>query len=358
MKRCLVFLLLFLLPGIAFAETMQLIVEGTTAQGNTFTGKGTCFVVGRTDEGKVVVVTARHNFKGAERGSVIKGGRYYSVEKLRTSDEHDVASFESNMPYGGEYELRQTVERIKVEALGFGPKYHGRPSCGWTGEMVGTQFMQGDGGLHSCVGDSGGPVIWRGRYVVGLITGATRCESTPTVRNQYAQTGAQTVVTDSGAIHQHLTQQYQRSCGPNGCVVWLRPQIQQPQFMGIPTGPPRVVGVTPPIDSIGVVSRPSVPQVQGPAPSVSAPLSPAVQPAEVSAAAVKQALSELIKENPAIFRGPAGPAGPAGKDAVATERPLKVWVTKGGVFQSEQIVQPGKPLVLDTQALMGASDAK
>lgn len=347
-------LILLLLPGAASAETMQLIVQGVNEDGNDFTGKGTCFVVGTTSEGKCLIVTAKHNFDGAERGSVIKGGVGYAVENLRLSNQYDVASFESPMPYGGEYELRQAVERIKVEALGFGPKYHGRPSCGWTGEMVGTQFMLGDGGLHSCVGDSGGPVVWRQRYVVGLITGATKCESTPTARSQYAQTGAQTVVTDSGAIHIHLSQHYQKQCGPNGCVIWLRPQIQQPQFMGIPTGPPRVVGVTPPIDSIGVVSRPSAPapQVVAPAP---APLAPAVQPATVSAAAVKQALAELMKENPEVFRGPAGPAG---KDAVATERPLRVWVTKGGVFQSEQIVQPGKPLVLDTKALMGDSDAR
>lgn len=344
------FLLFLLLPGVASAETMQLFIEGRGADGSQFSAKGTCFVVGRTDEGKCLIVTAAHNFSDAERGSVIKGGKAYSVENLRVSDTEDVASFESSMPYGSEYELRKTVERIKVEALGFGPKYHGRQSCGWTGEMVSAEFMVGDGGLHSCVGDSGGPVLWRQRYVVGLITGVTS-PSTPTIRNEFAQTGARTVVTDSVAINAHLTQYYQRSCGPNGCQIYLRPQIQQPSFLGIPTGPPRVVGVTPPIDSIGVVSRPSAPQV-------SAPLSPAVQPAAVSSDAVKQALAELVKENPELFRGPAGPAGRNGRDADATGRPLKVWITKGGVFQSEQIVQPGKPLVLDTQALTGVSDAK
>ena len=324
------------LAGIANAEAMQLIVQGTTAQGSRYTGYGTCFVVGTTEAGKCLIVTAAHNFDNAERGSVIKGGKRYPVEDLRIHPRHDVASFESPMPYGGEFKLRQATRRVRVEALGFGPKFHGRPTAGWTGEMVGSQFMLGDGGLHSCSGDSGGPVITGDGYAVGLVTGVETSGSTPTARNQYAQTGARTVVTDADAIRLHLTQYYSQQCGPNGCSIWLRPQIQQPQFMGIPTGPPRVVGVTPPIDSIGIVTRPSVPQQQA-APQTTPQL---VRPTDSQ---IQAAVNIWMQQNISQLRG---------KDGQCL--PITIILARDGREIDRETYQPGQPIILNVETLGGS----
>ena len=62
--KWLAFLLLF--PSTCSAEAMQLIVQGTNSSGNEFTGYGTCFVVGTTETGKCLIVTARHNLDNAD----------------------------------------------------------------------------------------------------------------------------------------------------------------------------------------------------------------------------------------------------------------------------------------------------
>ena len=325
-----------LLCCTANAEAMQLIVQGTTTQGNRYTGYGTCFVVGTTESGRCLIVTAAHNFDNAERGSVIKGGRRYAVENLRIHPRHDVASFESPMPYGGEFALQQATRRVRVEALGFGPKYHGRPAAGWTGEMVGSQFMLGDGGLHSCSGDSGAPVVTDDGYAVGLVTGVETSGSTPTRRNQYAATNARTVVTDADAIRLHLTQYYQQQCGPNGCSIWLRPQIQQPQFLGIPTGPPRVVGVTPPIDSIGIVTRPSVPQQ----PAVSPPAPQIVRPTDSQ---IQAAVNIWMQQNISQLKGSDGQC-----------LPITIILARDGREIDRETYQPGQPIILNVETLGGS----
>lgn len=320
----------------ANAEAMQLIVQGTTVEGNRYTGYGTCFVVGTTEAGRCLIVTAAHNFDRAERGSVIKGGKRYAVENLRLSSKFDVACFESPMPYGGEFELRQAVRRVRVQALGFGPKFHGRPAAGWTGEMVGSQHMVGDGGLHSCSGDSGGPVVSEEGFVVGLVTGVETAGKTPTARNQYAETNARTVVTDADAIRLHLTQYYSQQCGPNGCSIWLRPQIQQPQFLGIPTGPPRVVGVTPPIDSIGIVTRPSVPQQQ-PVPS------PAQQIVRPTDSQVQAAVNVWMQANINQLKGSDGQC-----------LPITIILARDGREIDRETYQPGQPIILDVETIGGS----
>jgi hypothetical protein len=325
-----------LLCCTANAEAMQLIVQGTTAEGNRYTGYGTCFVVGTTEAGGCLIVTAAHNFDNAERGSVIKGGQRYAVENLRIHPRHDVASFESPMPYGGEFALQQATQRVRVEALGFGPKYHGRPTTGWTGEMVGSQFMIGDGGLHSCSGDSGAPVVTDDGYAVGLVTGVETSGSTPTSRSQYAATNARTVVTDADAIRLHLTQYYSQQCGPNGCSIWLRPQIQQPQFLGIPTGPPRVVGVTPPIDSVGIVTRPSVPQQQA-----INPLAPQiVRPTDSQ---IQAAVSAWMQANISQLKGSDGQC-----------LPITIILARDGREIDRETYAPGQPIILDVETLGGS----
>ncbi len=327
---------LLLCPSACYAEAMQLIVQGTNSSGNEFTGYGTCFVVGTTETGKCLIVTARHNLDNAERGSVIKGGKRYAVENLRLSRKFDVACFESPMPYGGEFELRQAVRRVRVQALGFGPKFHGRPTSGWTGEMVGSQHMVGDGGLHSCSGDSGGPVVSEEGFVVGLVTGVETAGKTPAARNQYAETNARTVVTDADAIRLHLTQYYSQQCGPNGCSIWLRPQIQQPQFLGIPTGPPRVVGVTPPIDSIGIVARPSAPVVQ--------PVQPvAPQIPQATDSQIQAAVNAWMKANAATLKGES-----------AQCQPITIILARDGREIDRETYQPGQPIILDVETLGGS----
>jgi hypothetical protein len=202
--------------------------------------------------------------------------------------------------------------------------------------MVGSQFMIGDGGLHSCSGDSGAPVVTDDGYAVGLVTGVETSGSTPTSRSQYAATNARTVVTDADAIRLHLTQYYSQQCGPNGCSIWLRPQIQQPQFLGIPTGPPRVVGVTPPIDSIGIVTRPSVPQQQPipiPAPQIVRPTDSQIQ----------AAVSAWMQANISQLRGNDGQC-----------LPITIILARDGQEIDRETYAPGQPIILDVETLGGS----
>lgn len=298
--------------------------------------QGTCFSIGKTDSNETVIVTAAHVIENAQTIQIAFRGKWYTVSLWAADPAIDLAVLQATIPTAGDLDLRDATDEAAGEIWGFGPEYHGRKAVGFAGKLKGSRFF-GDGGLHAITGDSGAPVVVDGA-AVGVVS-SVRWRASH--RAQYSTRDASTEIVAAATVREFVAQYYTPGqCGPNGCPIYVRPQIQQPRILGIiPAGPPRVVGVTDPIDSLQLIpTKPTTPSLSTPAPADS----------QFPADTVRRALEQLAKDRPELFRGPQGPAGPAG-----TQQPLRVILARDGKKIDEETIQPGQPLILDVQSFGG-----
>jgi hypothetical protein len=331
--------LILLLPSICSAEAMR--IRCQTDDGESIgTNRGTCFSVGKTDDGICVIITAAHVVENATNVEIGFGGRWNAARVIVADPATDLAILECPIPTKSDLDLADASRQQLAEVWGFGPEYHGRKAVGFRGQLSGRTF-RGDGGLHAITGDSGAPVV-SGHQAFGVVS---TIEWRASHRAELVSRDAITTVVPAAEVREMLAQYYTPQCGPNGCNIYLRPQIQQPRILGIiPTGPPRVVGVTPPIDSIGITTTPT-------SPSTPAPANPA--PAiTLDASRIREALEALAKERPDLFRGPAGPQGPAGEGVV--QKPITIILARDGKEIDRETYQPGQPIILDVETLGGS----
>jgi len=360
MKRYLFLCLPVLLIGCCgsecSAQIVRLEVDGLNESGQSFVGKASAVCIGESEDGGSVFLTARHNFREANRGRIRLAGEWHAITRVNESRTADVASFEVKAKSNFRRVGTRVRYRERVWIGGFGPLYNQSGPVESFSGVIYEQEIHGDGGLHPIVGDSGGPVT-QDDEVVGIVSGyvETSC------RSDHAERAYPTVYSDLDDINECLAQVYQSGrCGPNGCPIYIRPQIQQPMIgIGIPVGPPRIVGVTspPPPQPLRPIPDPAF--CQGPA----GPRGPIGQPGErgpqgepgrsVRQEDVEAAVYAYLEANIDRIKGPKGDQGPAGVAGARGERgPAGAAGPQGLPGESASVPDspPDQPPVDDTTA--------
>lgn len=286
--------------GPCFAKAYRLRV--TLEDGST--ARATAVCIGKTDEGFNLFATAEHNLQGAILAEVVTAQWSARTKEVVRHESEDVAVFTIGRNDCEAIDLEEPELGETAYVDGYGPEYHNQPAeqqCRFTG-TVQADHIAGHDGVHPITGDSGGPVavVRKGKYkLIGIVSGyAPPAERFMRSRFEFREKRFETVYTRSKTIRQCIQQRWQYGgCPPGGCPIYVRPQIQQPMIgIGIPTGPPRVVGVAEP-----------APQVYQP-----------ITPPDVGLT-VQRATREWLEQNRERLRGDPGlpgergPEGPAGK---------------------------------------------
>jgi len=212
---------------------------------------------------------------------------------------HDVAILEVlTETYFPEIMLAEEVpEGTPCTLCGFGPELQGGPDrfC-FPGTYYET-YVKGDNWQHTIPGDSGGPVVVQhqdGRFALaGIHIGFTNMppgQQRLVSRNTVSRHHPEVVIVNNEELKEFVSTQYGVPCPT--CPNLVKPEIRQPMIgIGIPVGPPSIVGVTP-----------YPPRQQSP---------PQVVPV-ISDEAIGRAVAAYIQNNPESFRGVAGQPGSIG----------------------------------------------
>jgi len=257
-------------------------------------GRATAVCVGATDDGHSMFVTARHNFDDADSAVVFGDGWEVKVRDVWRHKAEDVAAFLTDRRDFAWIDLDDPVTGETVSISGFGPEYQNQRESTLFRGVMREDTVHGIDGTHPIPGDSGG-AVWvetqsGKRLLVGLVSGYSPACDVRSRRDRAAER-LETIIVKSRFVKQCLQYRYQYSCPPGGCPIYIRPQVQQPMLgVGIPVGPPRVVGVAEPAP---VVAQPS------PQPDL-APM-------------VRRYVQDWLNANRDELRGDPGPAGQDGK---------------------------------------------
>lgn len=356
--------LLLLLIGCCDQGECQ-IVQLTVSNDRGELGKASAICIGPC-EGGSVFLTARHNFDGATKAKIQLDGRWIRVRSVNESRRHDCASFEAECecPSYPVATAVRTGQRVRIG--GYGPEYWGSGKASYFWGVVDGEDIQGDGGQHPIQGDSGGPVI-ADDHVVGVVCGYVATVA----RTDHSARRPAIVFCGPAEITECLHQVYQR-CPPSGCQIYLRPQVQQPMVgIGIPIGPPRVVGVATPVPKppqvYQPVPRPEPIMIQGPPGPLgergaAGPQGPPGR--SVSREDLEAVVHAWLDANRDALRGAdgrdgaPGPAGSPGPRGPAVETPIRVILANDGRFMEEKTYPPGEPIVLDVKRLRSVSDGQ
>lgn len=330
MKRLLTILVFLFLCLTAEAQITQIRVWN----GNGWnSGTGVC-IAHRTRPPRAIVVTVRHIFDGTD-GAIIEVNEVKIRRKrarLKALDSrYDLAIVEVPECEMTEYMVSRDIpEGIDVVVCGYGPHYSKQKDEGcFQGKLYG-DGIRGKDSKHPIPGDSGGPVIAKRddgvTCVMGIVTGYE--SDRPIVpynhRDDVSRGEVLTKYVDSEKIYQFVKTQY-GDCPT--CPAWVVPEVRQPMIgIGIPVGPPRVVGVTPyrppgyPVQNAPPQpSRPSeaIPGPQGP-PGPEGPQGPAGPPGQdgrsVDQERIEESLAKWLDEHKDELRGPAGKDGRDGQN--------------------------------------------
>jgi hypothetical protein len=362
-----------LLAGLASAQVVRLTVNGEE-NGQPFEGYATATCIGHTDYGSGVFLTAGHNFRDAHRGYIQTGGRWRKIDRVNEHPSADVATFEvSDCQSVPAIELAESEQIGGTVCIpGFGPEYQGGSAGEFCGQL-GTDLIQGFGGLHPVQGDSGAPAIQGGRVVAVVVGHETYSQTRARSDNAEAQLG--TVYVPLRTVRECLNRVYQQ-CPPSGCKIWIRREVRQPVgFLGLPYGPPQVVGVAEPVPQTFVpeqsqrpVPRPDPISVQGPPGSPGPQGPPGRDGRSVTQSEVESIVNAWLDANRDSLRGPAGPQGPAGSGVSVAQfesrlttleqRPFRIILSSDGKIVDDETYKPGEPVVLDLKRLRSVSDAK
>jgi hypothetical protein len=308
-----VVLLVALVLGCGPCDAKVYRLRVTLEDGSTARASAVC--IGRTSDGCSLFATARHNFDGAILAEVVTSKWAARTKEVIRHESEDVAVFTIGRDDCEPTELEESDPLSGETAYvdGYGPEYHNQPesqNCRYSGTIT-QDYVAGHDGLHPITGDSGGPVavIRRGRYkIVGVVSGySPSSQEYLRSRFSYREKRFQTIYTPARAIQHCLQQRWQYGgCPPGGCPIYVRPQVQQPMIgIGIPTGPPRVVGVAEPAP---IAYQPAAP------PDV--------------ADAVRRATRDWLEANREQLRGDPGKPGERGPEGAAGRTVSKEMATE------------------------------
>jgi hypothetical protein len=369
-------------PCFAKAYRLRMVLEDGSI------GRGTATCIGETDDGFSLFATAKHNFEGAISAEIVTREWTARTKEVVRHDKEDCAVFTIVRSGCEATDLAEPQLGETAFIDGYGPEYHSTDlaeNCRFTG-TVEENHVAGHDGLHPITGDSGGPVAVKRNAqfrIIGVVSGYAPIP-TEYLKSRYAyrERRLQTIYTPTLHIRQCLQRRWQyQGCPPGGCPIYVRPQVQQPMIgIGIPAGPPRVVGIAEPVPQT-YVPRQSVP---------------------VSPDAIRQAVADYLNANPERFRGPKGEPGsngrsvskadaaeiitqwldanrdqlrgPAGKDCEEKEtassdleerlarlekQKLRMMVVDGATKNvlDDESYAPGEPVIFDIRRLRGSPDA-
>ncbi len=313
--------LLLLLCGIAAADppriAYRLRATGPTPAGGTFASQATCFPIGRLHGGGTLLVGASHTLDGADRAQVQIERKWHPVTRIRTADTADLVAIEIAADTETALPLGESSVGLTVDLLGYGSEYNGGKAEPLRGRLVESGVMVGRDGWHAIHGDSGGPAVDLAGRVVGVCS-EVRWTKTAS-RSDYSKQNAETRLVPVEDVQAFLAQYYQRSCGPDGCTIWMGGGIQSIQPRPVVTRPVPVQPVTPAVNTESVV---------------------------------RDEVRKWLDANAAALRGKDGRDG---KDGVSTVQPLRVILSRDGKIIDDETLQPGDPLILDVRQLGGGT---
>lgn len=348
---------LLLFAGCCGNECRAQIVRLSVSDDSGEIGKATAVCIGQCDGGSVFL-TARHNFRDATRARVKIRGNWIRVRSVNRSRSHDVASFEVEADCDQIPLADEVQPGVRVRCGGFGPEYWGSGEAGdFHGTLMASE-IHGDGGLHPIQGDSGGPVIADDR-VVGIVCGYV----STVARTDDASRNYPTVYAGLSEIRECLQQVY-RSCPPGGCPIYIRPEIRQPVVgIGIPVGPPQVVGVATPVPPQRLEPRPDPISIIGPRGErgPAGPVGPQGPPGQtgrpVSQEQVEIVVNAWLESNIDRIKGPPGDAANCSalesRVTALESRKLRVIVSSENKIVDDESydVNAGEPVVLNLKRL-------
>lgn len=351
---------LMMFVGCCGGECRAQIVRLSVSDDSGEIGKATAVCIGQCDGGSVFL-TARHNFRDATRAKVKIRGNWIRVRSVNRSRSHDVASFEAEADCD-QIPVADSVEPgVRVRCGGFGPEYWGSGEAGdFHGTLMSSE-IRGDGGLHPIQGDSGGPVIAEDR-VVGIVCGYV----STVARTDDASRNYPTVYAGLSEIRECLQQVYQR-CPPGGCPIYIRPEIRQPVVgIGIPVGPPQVVGVATPVPPQRLCPTPDPISVtgpqgeRGPAGPAGVPGPPGPAGLSVTQQQVEAVVNAWLESNIDRIKGPQGDAANTSalesRVTALENRRLRFIVSNGDKIIDDESysVNTGEPVVLNVRRIQSA----
>lgn len=371
------------------------LVDGKKVEGN---GSAVCVA---TAQGRSLLLTAKHVVESGPQNTWIGvRGQWVLAENVQLHPTADLAAFEvaatlRPTPLGDDLTAGQ-----EVIVDGLGPSLAKQDdSRTFTGTVEQVRdddlaLLIGAGGLHVMPGDSGGAVIAHAGtnpVCVGIVSwheGGTPARS----RRYYSRQAVRvrSGFTNVRTIQRFVQTQYGR-CYNGACPIQIRPHVQQPMIgIGIPVGPPRVVGIAEPVPQTYVpqpmpqqpIGEPQTQYIQGER-GPAGPQGPKGDrgpvglqgPAGNDGQSVKQEQVEAIvnawlDSNRDALRGEPGPPGNDGASAdpdelteIATRlkeletRPFRIVISSEGKVVDDETYAPGEPVVLDLQRLRKRSDA-
>lgn len=310
--------LLCLLWGLpaSYAQVVQVHVHSGP---NRFKATAVC-IANRTVPKRAILITVRHTFNGVRERYKVMVRDNKGFREARVVAFHPVEDLALLEVVGTVYDelliSRDIPDGVPVVVCGFGVDYNNKNDerC-FHGEIKGS-VVKGKDRQKPMSGDSGGPVIAHRdddvKCLMGIVTGFSGNPASLQSRVDYSSESPDTIFVNSETIYQFVKTQYGKC--PT-CPQWVVPEVRQPMLgIGIPVGPPRVVGVTPYNPPAYPVS-PQEPQQE----AIPGPPGPAGPPGEDGRPG---------ENGLAGPPGPPGPAGPPGEsvDSEQIEKSIKDWL--------------------------------
>jgi len=275
------------------AEVYPVDIPHVAADGIKYEDMGSSVCIG-TDGDRSIFVTCKHNVEADPNNVYVSNGSgWIKAYDVQLHPSEDVALFEAKGKFKETCIIgEEVVENSDVVIHGLGPYTQSTDEGYEFRGVLFDQYIKGEQWSHPIQGDSGGGVFVQypdgRRAVVGIVNGyrvKEKIRVRAKRRRDLIQYQPQTIYTSASVIYNFVKTQY-GSCPT--CPQYIRPQIQQPMIgIGIPTGPPRVIGVT----------------EYNP---------PRQQPQPALQIDIDAAVSRYMERNGSRFRGPAGPQGSSG----------------------------------------------
>ena len=343
-------------PELVFADTYPLICT-ELKNGAKTEYQGTAIAIAHTTRG-TLLLTAKHNLERPDSCWVSTGGDWIRCEATWPASDVDLALVE--VPVVLQLTaIGDETPRGPAEVTGFGPFFHRlRTPAKFAAEIISDDELRGLSGEHVIPGDSGGPVLIEvdGRELCVGVVVSHEGDSPARSREQFPY--ARTQFVPASRICQFIQSQCPGGIcpirvSPRGPQIFVRPEIRQPMIgIGVPVGPPQIVGTVPPAGPAGP---------QGPSGR------------SVTRADVEACVNAWLDANADRLRGPAGPSGspgPRGDIDVRTlrelqqrltdieQRPFRMVLTRDDTIVDDETYAPGEPVVLDLRKIRNAADGQ
>lgn len=336
---------------VSQAETYEVANSYQDNAGVHQQGYGSAVCIASNETGSMLVTSAHIVRDQPSATYVAADGQWIQTDRIQVDTVNDLAVFEVPCQLKATPLTDEVPEDSVVTVVGYGELLRDRQKgqisfrarvkdkMDFAGRDP-VQTLVGDNGEQVIPGDSGGGVFVRdqsGRSLCcGVISFYYGPSKTITHRRQFASQRVRSGFVSSRTVHHYIETQY-NSC-PNGqCPIQVRPRIRQPMIgIGIPVGPPQVIGevvpYNPPPPQIYVPQPQQSPGPQGPPgqpgqpgpPGKQGP--PGQQGASVTQQQVEAVVSGWLEQNRDALRGQPGEKGDHGLVGVPDNQDIANWL--------------------------------